>query len=860
MTEVIVRIFDLLKAHRSLCLAALVLTTAALAVSLSRQHYKEDISDFLPMDGTNAQALRVFQEAAGSSRIIAVISLTDNNIHSSQAKQALADAADRFTATVEQRDTTGIAETLLTGGGTEQTEEALQFVYSYMPLFLTDDEYRRMDSLLSEPGYIQAQLAADKQMLLLPMSGMMAQAVTRDPLNLFAPAAAAMQQRQPAAVLQSSDGYIFMPDSTKAIVLMKSPYGSSETSRNSQLLSFLEDCAADAATPGVEIRFTGGPVIAVGNAGQIKKDSLLAMSLALVLITGMLFAVFRRAKSLVLIVVAIAWGWLFAMGTLALLRDSVSLIVIGISSVILGIAVNYPLHLTAHLRHTPDVRQALREIAVPLLVGNITTVGAFLALAPLQSAALRDLGLFSSLLLVGTILFVLIFMPQMMNGTPSPRSRKAPEPQNTRQTQSPPKSPWLLAAVIATITVVLGYFSLGTTFDANLAHINYMTAQQRQDLQSLSTLFPESPGSWLPSRQQQEHRLALWRSFKARHGSEIETTLPEAARAEGFADDTFDPFLHFLHDETQPQPIELFDPSTIATRLSADFNYIGFACGLIVFVFLWFSFGSLELAMLAFLPMAVSWVWILGMMSLLGIHFNLVNIILATFIFGQGDDYTIFMTEGCQYEYAYRRPMLPAYKKSIVLSALIMLIGIGTLIVARHPALLSLAQVTIVGMFAVVLMAWLLPPLIFRWLVADAHGYRRRPLSFALLLRRLRGERRGSQAYLRHLVLDRYRYKGAGITRAVRQGLRRHGATTELAAGTQPIAVIDCGYGELPLLLALEQPARKVYAIEADDDKLLVARHSAEGLAHNITFMKKGGPELTAQLTAKHNNIKIIQL
>ena len=46
-----------------------------------------------------------------------------------------------------------------------------------------------------------------------------------------------------------------------------------------------------------------------------------------------------------------------------------------------------------------------------------------------------------------------------------------------------------------------------------------------------------------------------------------------------------------------------------------------------------------------------------------------------------------------------------------------MFIGIGSLIVAKHPALHSLAEVTIVGMFTVVLMAWVVPPLIFGWLV-----------------------------------------------------------------------------------------------------------------------------------------------
>jgi uncharacterized membrane protein YdfJ with MMPL/SSD domain len=83
------------------------------------------------------------------------------------------------------------------------------------------------------------------------------------------------------------------------------------------------------------------------------------------------------------------------------------------------------------------------------------------------------------------------------------------------------------------------------------------------------------------------------------------------------------------------------------------------------------------------------------------------------------------------YEYAYRRKMLASYKHSIIISALIMFIGIGTLIVARHPALRSLAEVTIAGMFSVVLMAYIFPPLIFNWLVKHKGEYRVRPTTLS---------------------------------------------------------------------------------------------------------------------------------
>ena len=78
-----------------------------------------------------------------------------------------------------------------------------------------------------------------------------------------------------------------------------------------------------------------------------------------------------------------------------MIHDDISIIVIGISSIIIGIAVNYPLHLIDHTNHEPDIRSCLKEIVNPLVVGNITTIGAFMALVPLKSIALRDLGLFA---------------------------------------------------------------------------------------------------------------------------------------------------------------------------------------------------------------------------------------------------------------------------------------------------------------------------------------------------------------------------------------------------------------------------------------------------------------------------------
>ena len=273
--------------------------------------------------------------------------------------------------------------------------------------------------------------------------------------------------------------------------------------------------------------------------------------------------------------------------------------------------------------------------------------------------------------------------------------------------------------------------------------------------------------------------------------------------------------------------------SAIASSLSDDFNYIGFACGFIVFVFLWLSFGRLELSLLAFLPMAMGWLWILGIMYLLDMQFNIVNVILATFIFGQGDDYTIFITDGLINEFAYKKKLLPSYKNSIIISALIMFIGMGSLIVARHPALHSLAEVTIVGMFTVVLMAWIVPPLIFNWLVRSNGRTRAIPITIGTLLHHPqlppKGGKGGAHDY-HHYIILKYTYKGIGVEKETRRLLKKFDDFSQWidtcqAPSSGKVAVINAGKGQFSLLFAMVHPDIEVhsYAYDADDAALLAA-------------------------------------
>ena len=403
------RVYDWMSGHRWWCMASLAVVTLLMVLSVTRLSYREDIRDFLPLDEEERAALNDYDRQAQTSLIVAIIEQRDSTVDD---PDLLVEGVETFLNAIDGLEGVTVQTDF------SQMEEQQKDAYRQLPYLLEAADYQRMDSLLLQPDFIASRLQEAKERLLMPMGmGSMVEAdITHDPLGLFSPVVSLMRDTAMLSRFDIYDGCLLTADHRRALVLLTSPYGGSETASNERLLSLLQAKAEKLSiiNSQLSIRFCGAPVIAVTNASQIKTDSLLSVCIAAVLILLLLWFFLRSLRHILLIALTIGWGWVFAIACLSWVHQEVSVIVIGISSIIVGIAVNYPLHLIAHLGHTSDVRQALQEIVKPLVVGNITTVGAFLALVPLRAAALRDLGLFSSFLLIGTILFTLIWLPQMV--------------------------------------------------------------------------------------------------------------------------------------------------------------------------------------------------------------------------------------------------------------------------------------------------------------------------------------------------------------------------------------------------------------------------------------------------------------
>jgi 1-acyl-sn-glycerol-3-phosphate acyltransferase len=169
---------------------------------------------------------------------------------------------------------------------------------------------------------------------------------------------------------------------------------------------------------------------------------------------------------------------------------------------------------------------------------------------------------------------------------------------------------------------------------------------------------------------------------------------------------------------------------SLVSIVNQEFTFIAFWTSTLVFVALLLSYGRIELALISFLPMVVAWVWILGLMAIFNIKFNIINIILSTLVFALGDDYCIFTMDGLQRDYAEGRHEENSVSISIMLSALTTVIGLGTLFMAKHPALQSMAFVSIIGIFCVWFVSQTLQPYLFSLLITRPAQRRQAPYTF----------------------------------------------------------------------------------------------------------------------------------
>jgi predicted exporter/SAM-dependent methyltransferase len=824
MNRIVVFFYEFFKTNKPVFYTVLISLFVAFGYFTSKISFQDDITKMIPDDASTNKYKTAIQDIRILDKIIVSFTTDQDGMEDS-----LIAAADRFVSDLNAQPQ---SHTWITEIRNEIDEtrvaEVYELLYNNLPVYLSPSDYARIDSITTDSS-IKESIDRGYHKLISPASLVLKQFVLKDPLAISSSALGKLQGMQAEENYELYNGHIFRKDKKTLVVFITPKYPPNKTRENGPLIDMLNKAAQTYSGATVNVNYFGAAAVAVANARQIEADIKIIATTAILVILVFLYLFYRSWSLPFLMMSPILFGGVFSLAMIYLIKGSISAIAIGAGSVIIGIALDYSFHVFAHYQHTRSIKAVVNDIATPMLIGSVSTVGAFFSLLYVHSEILSDFGLFAGLCLIGASLFALFFLPHLIEAFVSEKQLDKNEEVTKAKSfilkviQVQPEKSKLFIGCIAVLTLIFVYFSNRVSFDSDLSKINYMSDELRaaenalyqNDTSAGKSVFLLFKGKTiseaiyrnetalpiidsfkkqdiihryagisglLPSDSIQLKRIAAWNAYWTPEKiAQVQQSVAVHATALGFRPEAFTPFFELLskkyavmraEDKTFMQHVFLKDyiqqdsngvvviasmrvPQTVDNKVYStfdkipgltildrqlfynkflviikdDFNQILMSTSILVFLILLISYGRIELAMISFFPMVISWFWILGLMGIFNIHFNIVNIIISTFVFGLGDDYSIFITDGLQKKYAEGKDNLPSYKVSIFLSAFTTIIAMGALIFAKHPALKSIAAISIIGITCVVIISYTLIPLLFKWVITNRTDKGKPPLT-----------------------------------------------------------------------------------------------------------------------------------
>ncbi|MDU1890202.1 MAG: 1-acyl-sn-glycerol-3-phosphate acyltransferase [Dysgonomonas sp.] len=825
MTQFFVSLYNFFQHRKVAFYMLLVFCVGILSYFALQLRFEENITRFFPDTEDDKSLNTVFNHLRVKDKIIIMFS-TDSL--DENGKDKLIECASQLNDSLQTNNVGKDIANIIFRIDDSLKNEIQNFVYNNLPLLLTDEDYKRMDSLASDE-MIASIMQKNYSNLLSPAGGFLKEYVMRDPLGLGGNTLKRLQDFRIDSNFEQEDGYIFANEGSVLLLIITPTHGMGSTGENEKLITSLETYITSLSKdfPSVKAEYFGGPSVSVYNAKQIKSDSILTMIIALSIIIIFISLAFKQKRAIPLILTPVLFGGLFSLCMIYLIKGSISSIAVGAGSVVLGIALSYSIHMIVHQKHVSSVQQLIKEITYPLTVGSFTTVGAFLGLLFTTSDLLRDFGLFASMALIGTTSFCLIFLPHFLKGTADEKKGFLFNFIEKFNAYRFDKNKWLIGGIIILFIICI-FTSQWVGFDTDMMRLNYTPDHLKEAEAKMSQLIEgdkktilvvstgkemdeailhynktnkilsqqKEAGSirdfasadyFLIPQDVRDERLTRWQHYWTPEKTAFfKTALQEEGAKYNFKPEAFDRFYNWirkdfsslntsynnelnsnrildqwkneaeglvmlisqiqLDDQHKEEVYSLltdnntviFDRSYFTSKwvlaVNDDFYLILFISSFLIFITLLISYGRIELTLISFAPMFISWIIIVGVMGIIGMQFNIINIILSTFIFGIGDDFSIFIMDGLQNKYRTRKSLLNGHKTAIFFSAFTTIVGMGALAFAKHPALQSISVMSILGMIVVVLVSYTIPPLIFRIFIAGPATKGHPPYTFASLL------------------------------------------------------------------------------------------------------------------------------
>ncbi|MFG4000761.1 1-acyl-sn-glycerol-3-phosphate acyltransferase [Flavobacterium aquidurense] len=793
--------------RKKLSVVLAILMLFAFGYFASQIKFEEDITKLIPTNDKADVTAKVLKQLNFADKITVIFKLDKNG-----TEEDLKEMATIFSDNVAKSCkpyVTGIQGKI----DEENIQETINFVYNNLPLFLESKDYNTIQKKLQTDS-IAATVQGNYKSIISPSGFVTKDFILQDPFGISFIALKKLQQLNIGDDFTLNNGFVMTKDKKKLLLFITSNLPSSETEKNTIFANNLKSIQDNLNTKfkgKTSISYFGSALIAVANASQIKSDIILTTTIAMITLMLILILFYRKIFIPLIIFLPTVFGALFAVAFLYFVKEQISAISLGIGSILLGITIDYSIHILTHYKHNSDVKTLYKDITMPVIMSSSTTAVAFLCLLFVKSDALNDLGIFAAVIVMASAFFSLLIVPHLYK----PKENNFDHKKNWIDKLahfSFHNNKFLIGfCVLITIICCFTYNNVG--FNNDLSQLNFVPKEikaaekdleestsltektiyvasygksMEEVLQNNSQLFADlskekqtnkivnfsSVGGIMLSHKQQQQKIDKWNSFWDTNKKQLlESELISEGSKLGFKPTTYSAFYDHLDYKFKPiaaedflkvQALQLkefvtekngfFTISTLVkvtpeqrdafvksasaknnviaidrqqmnetffSTLKTDFNSLVNYSFVAVILILFFFFRRLELVIVSCIPIALTGIVTAGIMGIFGIQMNIFSMIVCTLIFGHGVDFSIFMTSALQKEYTTGKNEIAIYRTSIILAVITTILGIGAMIFARHPALRSISSVSLIGVFAALIITFIFYPILFKLFISN---------------------------------------------------------------------------------------------------------------------------------------------
>ncbi|MBV1862780.1 MAG: MMPL family transporter [Nannocystaceae bacterium] len=310
----------------------------------------------------------------------------------------------------------------------------------------------------------------------------------------------------------------------------------------------------------------------------VQRDTIRAGAAALFGVMLVLYALFRSARAVLILLVPLTFGVVWSLAATYVVIGDLNVMTSMISTVVMGAGIDAGIHFFLRARkerrdHDNDeaIRLAFRNLVVPLLVASSTTVGAFTIMATSEFPAFAEFGVISAMGVALCLVAMVTVLPALscMVGI-----KRAKPPRLRRGVLSALllARPGVVLGILATLTVFSIYKApeVGFAYNGRELQSDYSRQQSEGDVALISTIFGRDIHAGILVRDNLEDTRATLNEARAARDARLSDG-KDSVIAELFAAPDLLPDPGIDASAREQKIITLLEPSTIESLAkSAD--------------------------------------------------------------------------------------------------------------------------------------------------------------------------------------------------------------------------------------------------------------------------------------------------